>query len=102
MHVPQAIEQNPEAALQTLEDDPSTSVAQITETVLGERRLGVRRAQRSTGAKLLPSWEYDPFLTNRQPVLEIVEAEHHRYAVVEPCIRDLKDRSLVHFRPIPT
>jgi hypothetical protein len=36
-------------------------------------------------------------VTNRAEPLEIVEAEHREHAVVELCIRDLKDQALAHF-----
>jgi hypothetical protein len=85
-HVRAAIEQIPEHAWKTLADYPPTSEAQIAETVLGERRLIVRRV-RTLGAQgtLLPSWEHYPFITNRVESLELVEAEHRQHAVVEPC-----------------
>src|SRR5829696_2450905 len=48
-------------------------------------------------AELWPDWRHFAFLTNRTDPLEIVEAEHRQHAVVELCIRDLKDQGLAHF-----
>jgi hypothetical protein len=97
-HVRAAIEQIPERAWQTLEDYPPTSIAQIAETVLGERRLIVRRVRTlNAQGELLPSWELFPFLTNRTDAVGVVEAEHRQHAVVELAIRDLKDQALAHF-----
>ena len=93
-----AIEQIPEPAWQTLEDYPPTSEAQIAETTLAGQRLVVRRVRTlDRQGQLLPSWELYPFLTNRTDALEVVEAEHRQHAVVELCIRDLKDQALAHF-----
>jgi hypothetical protein len=92
------IEQIPEAAWQTLPDYPPTSIAQLAETALGDRRLIVRRVRTlNAQGELLPSWELFPFLTNRTEALELVEAEHRQHAVVELTIRDLKDQALAHF-----
>jgi Transposase DDE domain group 1 len=93
-----AIEQIPERAWQTLEDYPSTSIAQIAETALGGRRLIVRRVRTlNPQGELLPSWELFPFITNRTDTLQLVEAEHRQHAAVELAIRDLKDQALAHF-----
>jgi hypothetical protein len=97
-HVRAAIEAIAEAAWQTLADYPETSIAQIAETTLGEQRLIVRRVRTlDAQGELLPSWEHYPFVTNRQDALALVEAEHRQHAVVELCIRDLKDQALAHF-----
>jgi hypothetical protein len=97
-HVRAAIEQIDEAAWQTLDDYPPTSIAQIAETVLGDQRLVVRRVRTlNAQGELLPSWEYFPFATNRTEPVAIVEAEHRQHAVVELVIRDLKDQALAHF-----
>jgi Transposase DDE domain group 1 len=97
-HVRAAIEQIPERAWTTLVDYPPTSIAQIAETTLGGRRLVVRRVRTlDRQGELLPSWELFPFVTNRTDPLELVEAEHRQHAVVELCIRDLKDQALAHF-----
>ena len=97
-HVRRAIEAIEENAWRTLEDYPQTSVAQIAETALGEQRLIVRRVRTlDAQGELLPSWEHYPFLTNRTDDLETVETEHRQHAVVELCIRDLKDQALAHF-----
>jgi hypothetical protein len=97
-HVRAAIEQIDETAWTTLEDYPPTSIAQIAETTLGDRRLVVRRVRTlDRQGELLPSWELFPFATNRTDELAVVEAEHRQHAVVELCIRDLKDQALAHF-----
>jgi hypothetical protein len=97
-HVRAAIEQIDEAAWTTLEDYPPTSIAQIAETKLGDRRLVVRRVRTlDRQGELLPSWELFPFATNRTEPQALVEAEHRQHAVVELCIRDLKDQALAHF-----
>jgi hypothetical protein len=96
--VREAIEAIEADAWQTLHDYPETSVAQIAETVLGGRRLVVRRVRTlDAQGELLPSWEHYPFVTNRGDDLETVEAEHRQHAVVELTIRDLKDQALAHF-----
>jgi hypothetical protein len=93
-----AIEQIDETAWTTLEDYPPTSIAQIAETELNGRRLIVRRVRTlDRQGELLPSWELFPFATNRTDALSIIEAEHRQHAVVELCIRDLKDQALAHF-----
>jgi hypothetical protein len=97
-HVRAAVEQIDETAWQTLADYPDTSVAQIAETTLGDQRLVVRRVRTlDAQGELLPSWEHYPFATNRTEALATVEAEHRQHAVVELCIRDLKDQALAHF-----
>jgi len=93
-----AIEQIDESAWTTLDDYPPTSIAQIAETTLGDRRLVVRRVRTlDRQGELLPSWELFPFATNRTDELAVVEVEHRQHAVVELCIRDLKDQALAHF-----
>jgi hypothetical protein len=93
-----AIEAIDETAWRTLEDYPDTSIAQIAETTLGDRRLVVRRVRTlDCQGELLPSWELFPFATNRAEDLATVEAEHRQHAVVELAIRDLKDQALAHF-----
>jgi len=66
--------------------------------MLGTRRLIVRRV-RTLGvqAELFPVWQHYPFATNRDEEIGLVEAEHRQHAVVELCIRDLKDQALEHF-----
>jgi len=97
-HVRAAVEQIDETAWQTLADYPDTSVAQIAETTLGDQRLVVRRVRTlDAQGELLPSWQHYPFATNRDEPLATVEAEHRQHAVVELCIRDLKDQALAHF-----
>ena len=93
-----AIAAIPKTAWTKLEDYPDRGEAQIAETMLGPRRLIVRRT-RLVGdqAELWPDWRHHPFLTNRVEALELVEAEHRQHAVVELAIRDLKDQALAHF-----
>ena len=93
-----AIEAIDEAAWQTLEDYPDTSIAQIAETTLNGRRLVVRRVRTlDRQGQLLPTWQLFPFVTNRSDDLAVVEAEHRQHATVELAIRDLKDQALAHF-----
>jgi len=96
--VREAIEQIDEAAWQTLTDYPEPGEAQIAETTLGDERLIVRRV-RTLGSQdqLFDTWQHFAFVTNREEPLELVEAEHRAHAVVELCIRDLKDQALRHF-----
>ncbi|MDP9257098.1 MAG: IS1380 family transposase, partial [Actinomycetota bacterium] len=96
-HVRVAVEAIPEAAWQRLAGYPATGVAEIAETLLGERRLVVRRT-RLLGAQaaLWPDWRHHAFITNRSDELELVEAEHRQHAVVELAIRDHKDSALRH------
>ncbi len=88
----------PAADWTKIDDYPDTGEAQIAETVLGGRRLIVRRV-RTLGvqAELFPVWQHYPFATNRDEEITLVEAEHRQHAVVELCIRDLKDQALEHF-----
>jgi len=88
----------PAADWTNIDDYPDSGEAQIAETVLGGRRLIVRRV-RTLGvqAELFPVWQHDPFATNRDEEITLVEAEHRQHAVVELCIRDLKDQALEHF-----
>lgn len=97
-HVRAAIDAIPEQTWRTLADYPPPSEAQIAETTLGAERLIVRRVRTlDAQGELLPSWEHYPFVTNRAEALDTVEAEHRQHAVVELCIRDLKDQALAHF-----
>lgn len=93
-----AIEAIPDRDWQLLEDYPKTGVAQIAQTMIGQRRLIVRRT-RLVGqqAELWPDWRHFAFFTNRTDPLELVEREHRQHAVVELSIRDLKDQALAHF-----
>jgi hypothetical protein len=93
-----AIAAIPEADWTVLPDYPDRGEAQIAETMLGARRLIVRRTRLvGAQAELWPDWRHHPFLTNRVDPLAIVEAEHRQHAVVELAIRDLKDQALAHF-----
>lgn len=90
--------QIPETAWTTLADYPETGEAQIAETVLGDRRMIVRRTRLiGAQAELWPDWRHFAFVTNRTDTLAVVEAEHRQHAVVEQAIRDLKDQALAHF-----
>jgi len=79
-------------------DYPTSGQAQIAETVLGGRRLIVRRV-RTLGAQgeLFATWKHYPFATNRTQDIVLVEAEHRDHAVIEQVIADLKDQALEHF-----
>lgn len=63
--------------------------AQITEPMLGDRRLVVPRV-RTVNAQgdLLPSWEHYPSPSTID-ALHVVEAEHRKHAVFELAISDL-------------
>jgi hypothetical protein len=92
------VEQIDERAWTAIEDYPDSGEAQIAETLLGARRLIVRRV-RTLGAQdeLFATWRHFPFATNRAEEIALVEAEHRAHAVVELVIRDLKDQALAHF-----
>jgi len=97
-HVRDVVDLIDETAWTTIEDYPDTGEAQIAETLLGDRRLIVRRTRLvGAQAELFPDWRHFPFLTNRTDAIAIVEAEHRQHAVVELVIRDLKDQALAHF-----
>jgi Transposase DDE domain group 1 len=96
--VKDAIEAIPEREWRPLEDYPDEGEAQIAETILGSRRLIVRRTRLvGAQAELWPDWRHFAFITNRTEPLELVESEHRQHAVVELAIRDLKDQALAHF-----
>jgi Transposase DDE domain group 1 len=96
--VRELVEQIPDDAWATIDDYPDSGEAQIAETVLGGRRLIVRRV-RTLGvqAQLFANWQHFPFATNRSEPIALVEAEQREHAVVELVIRDLKDQALAHF-----
>jgi hypothetical protein len=97
-HIKAAVAAIPEQDWQTLEDYPDGGQAQIAQTMLGQRRLIVRRTRLiGDQAELWPDWRHFAFLTNRTDSIETVEAEHRQHAVVELTIRDLKDQALAHF-----
>ena len=61
-----AISAIPEADWQALPDYPETGEAQIAETMLGPRRLIVRRTRLvGAQAELWPDWRHFAFVTNR-------------------------------------
>jgi hypothetical protein len=93
-----AIAAIPEQDWQTLPDYPERGEAQIAQTMIGQKRLIVRRTRLiGAQAELWPDWRHHAFLTNRTDAIELVEAEHRQHAVVELAIRDLKDQALAHF-----
>jgi hypothetical protein len=96
--VKDAVASIPESDWKPLQDYPEDGEAQITEIMVGEKRLIVRRTRLlGPQAELWPDWRHFPFITNRTDALEVVEAEHRQHAVVELTIRDLKDQALQHF-----
>lgn len=96
--VAELVTQIPEHDWTQIDDYPDTGEAQIAETILGGRRLIVRRVRTlNVQAELFPVWQHYPFLTNRDEEITLVEAEHRQHAVVELVIRDLKDQALEHF-----
>ena len=86
-----AIAAIPEAAWTDI-DYPDGGVAQVAETTLAGQRLVVRRT-RLVGpqATLWPDWRYHGFITDRAGSAVWLDADHHRHAVCELAIRDLKD-----------
>ena len=71
--------------------------AQVAETIYQNRRLVVRRTRLiGKQAELWPSWRYFGFLTNLSgPTVEADQFQRNR-AVIELCIRDIKESSLEH------
>lgn len=97
-HIKAAITAIPDVDWQPLEDYPEDGEAQIAQTMLGAQRLIIRRTRLlGDQAELWPDWRHFAFLTNRTDAIELVETEHRQHAVVELCIRDLKDQALAHF-----
>jgi hypothetical protein len=97
-HIKAAITAIPEQDWESLTDYPDGGEAQIAQTMLGRRRLIVRRTRLlGAQAELWPDWRHFAFFTNRTDPIELVEAEHRQHAVVELAIRDLKDQALAHF-----
>jgi len=87
-----------ETAWTTIADYPDSGEAQIAETLMGGRRLIVRRTRLlGKQAELFPDWRHFALATNRTETIAEVEAEHRQHAVVELVIRDLKDQALAHF-----
>ena len=96
-HVRAAVDAIDEAAWRRLADYPATGVAEIAETLLGERRLIVRRTRLiGRQAALWPDWRHFAFITDRGDELAVVEREHRQHAVVELAIRDHKEGPLRH------
>lgn len=93
-----AIDRIPDQDWTVLADYPKTGVAQIAQTMIGTRRLVVRRVRLlGPQAEMFPQWRHFAFFTNRTEPIEVVEKEHRQHAVVELSIRDLKDGALAHF-----
>jgi hypothetical protein len=71
---------------------PDGGLAQIAETRHQGDRLIVRRT-RLVGqqAELFPNWRYHAFVTDRVGTTVWLDQDHRRHAVVELCIRDLKE-----------
>jgi hypothetical protein len=71
---------------------PDGGVAQVAETRWKGDRLIVRRTRLvGAQAELFPDWRYHAFVTDRVGTAVELDADHRRHAVVELCIRDLKD-----------
>ena len=76
-------------------------VAELTYQPFGQHeevRLIVRRVKPSPGSQLalFATYEYHPFITDRDgPMLEL-EADHRRHAEIELVIRDLKEGPWAH------
>jgi hypothetical protein len=72
---------------------PDTGLAQVAETRYQRDRLIVRRS-RLIGAQAepFPNRRYHAFVTDRVGTTVWLDQDHRRHAVVELCIRDLKER----------
>jgi hypothetical protein len=71
---------------------PDGGLAQVAETRYRGDRLIVRRTRlQGAQAELFPNWRYHAFVTDRVGTTVTLDADHRRHAVVELCIRDLKD-----------
>jgi hypothetical protein len=71
---------------------PDTGLAQVAETRYRGDRLIVRRTRLvGAQAELFPNWRYHAFVTDRVGTTVWLDQDHRRHAVVELCIRDLKD-----------
>jgi hypothetical protein len=71
---------------------PDGGLAQVAETRYRGDRLIVRRTRLiGAQAELFPNWRYHAFVTDRVGTMVALDADHRRHAVVELCIRDLKD-----------
>jgi hypothetical protein len=87
------------AAIATLSEDgwtdivyPDGGIAQVAETRYRGDRLIVRRTRLvGAQAELFPNWRYHAFVTDRVGTAVALDADHRRHAVVELCIRDLKN-----------
>jgi hypothetical protein len=87
------------AAIATISEDawvdivyPDGGVAQVAEIPHRGDRLIVRRTRLvGAQAELFPNWRYHVLVTDRVGTAVWLDQDHRRHAVVEPCIRDLKD-----------
>jgi len=71
---------------------PDGGLAQVAEAPYQGDRLIVRRTRlQGAQAELFPNWRYHAFVTDRVGTTVALDADHRRHAVVELCIRDLKD-----------
>jgi hypothetical protein len=87
------------ARIEQIDDDAWTDIAytaggtaQVAQTVIGRRRLIVRRT-RIDDPKVLalfPTWRHHAFVTNRTGDAVTLDVEHRAHAVQELVIRDLK------------
>ena len=106
-----AIEQIDDAAWQPIPywlSTPEVSGADIAETPFNvfasdtrharQIRLVVRRVRPTPGSQLalFTVWDYHAFVTDRDLPLAEVEADHHRHAMVEQTIAELKSAGLAH------
>src|SRR5215208_5985714 len=87
------------AAIATISEDawvdivyPDGGVAQVAEIPHRGDRLIVRRTRLvGAQAELFPNWRYHVLVTDRVGTAVWLDQDHRRHAVVELCIRDLKD-----------
>jgi len=99
-HVRARIALIPDEDWQPIVDYPDSGVCELAETMLGDRRLIVRRVHlhaQDQQTELFAYWRHFAFVTNRTEPMALVDAEHRQHAQVELVIRDLKDQALAHF-----
>ena len=84
-------------------DDNKGAVGQaawVTETLLDDRRLIVRRTlDAPTETTLFDTWRYHAFITDRAGTAIELDIDHRRHAVVELAIRDLKQGAGMNHNP---
>ena len=71
-------------------------IAAVAETMLGERRLIVRRVRNEDAQGVLFDWEPHAFVTNKPGDAITLDAEHRHHAICELAIRDIKTEALAH------